>query len=142
MKNFWLFLMVSLSFICCKTPTYAPDTYEGKMITFGSGGGVTGHISCTAIMENGYIYRGTGLTNIDFEMNGRLKTGEVDQLFKNYEVLGLAEVNYDSPGNTYRFIEFKQDSSIQRIVWGAKDELPDKKVDTYYNILKAKTQQK
>lgn len=131
-------VLSALAFGQCKTIDYTPASYEGRHITFGSGGGITGMINCTSILDNGNIFMGEGLAEMKFEHQGRLSGAETDQLFKNYETLGLAGVQCDRPGNTYRYIEFYDGKEMHRLTWGSRQDLPDENVDLFYNILRQK----
>ena len=138
----WSILLAVLPFAQCKTPTYTPRTYDGSSVTFGSGGGITGHINCTTLLDNGHVFKGSGLTELEFEADGRLSQANAEQLFANYQILGLSRITFNEPGNTYQFIEHKEGDETHRITWSNKSDLPDPKVYTYYQILKNKTQVK
>ncbi|MBX2817179.1 MAG: hypothetical protein KTR24_14320 [Saprospiraceae bacterium] len=137
-NRFWALLLSILPFSQCKTIEHTPNSYEGRTLTWGSGGGVTGHVSCVALLDNGSYFGGQGLTEMTFEKKGKLSREVSEQLFKNYDILNLASLQIDRPGNTYKFIELNENGSKHRIVWSSKDDLPNADANTMYNILKSK----
>lgn len=141
-KRYLALLISTLPFLQCKTIEYTPSSFEGSSISFGSGGGMTGQVKSTTLLDNGQIFSGQGLGEMTYERIGKLSRNDCQQLFDNYETLKLSEIECDLPGNTYRFLEYKTGSDQHRIVWGNKKDLPDMKVDTFYQILKNKTQLK
>ena len=57
-----------------------------------------------------------------------------NQVFANYNILGLSEMALNDPGNKYTFIEYKKSGDKSKILWG-KNPLENKNVETYFAVL-------
>lgn len=135
MKNYFVFLIFSLSLLMmsCKTKDIAfnPDTYDDAVISFGSGGGFTGMVKTFYLTKNGNLY--TAVNN-QYELIGKVDKKVNNQIFTNYNALGLDKLSMDTPGNKYYFINFKSKDTSNVIQWG-KNPLEDKNLSIFYNIL-------
>lgn len=139
MKQLLLALIVTLSFISCKTQKkiYTPETYDREIITFGSGGGFTGKVKKYSILSNGQMFRNSD-SPASGEASGEMVSLDekvVDQLFLNFVNLKLAETKLDDPGNMYKFINYQENGNTHKIRWGGKNEEVPKSVKDFYKIL-------
>ena len=114
-----LFITLATLFICssCNTTKYTPSDYPDAQLVFGNGGGFTGLYTEYILFENGQLF--TKKSNEEnFSALPRAKANTVDQIFKNYSVLGLGEYSFSIPGNVTYYIEFKDSKGSHRITWG------------------------
>lgn len=124
-----------LLFTNCKTTgPISPQKYEGKQIEFGSGGGFSGAIKSFTLLDDGTLFE-----NIAFKDSSvvllKVEKNLSDQIFANYEILKLAELSVNEPGNTYKFLNFRDDVTEQKLVWSGNSV--DKNLTLFYNILKS-----
>lgn len=56
-------------------------------------------------------------------------------LFKTVESLGLAQKEFNHPGNTYSFLEWQDGDAVSRVVWGDKAFPVDKSVQDLFGTL-------
>ena len=130
-----LLSVILLAFIGCKSFEVLPPDYDGASISFGQGGGFVGRETAHVLLDNGEIFSMDHQMN--FEPSNRLTTSVTEQLFSNIETLGLNEVNYMKPGNTYKFIEIKSLKGVNRISWDDMSKNVPKSFLTYFNVLKS-----
>lgn len=132
---FPLLSVILLAFVGCKSFEVLPPDYDGASISFGQGGGFVGRETAHVLLDNGEIF------SMDYQMNfepsKRLATSTTEQLFSNIETLGLQNVNYMKPGNTYKFIEIKSASGVNRISWDDMSKNVPQSFLTYFNVLKS-----
>ena len=130
------FLILGTLF-CCGTTKINLSSYEGKSITFGNGGGVSGIEYSKVLLDNGKLFSeenmGTSHTYLK-----RIRQEDADQLFLSADILQLENIELNSPGNTYKFIEFKSANSENRIVWSANNA--SNELQILYRILTNKAQ--
>ena len=124
-----------LLFSSCKTTgQISPQKYEGKQIEFGSGGGFSGAIKSYTLLDNGTLFE-----NIAFKDSSvvllKLEKNLVDQIFTNYDVLNLSILSMNEPGNTYNFMNFRDENTEQNLVWSGNSI--DKNLNLFYKILKS-----
>lgn len=130
-----LFLSIILIETQCRTVDYTPSTYGGKIITVGSGGGFTGSVEEYNILSNGQVFYGNGNGNYSMELD-RFEKKEIKQLFKNYDLLGFANLTIDKPGNMYHYLIYKDADNDHKIQWGAHDANTPKELLVYFANLK------
>jgi len=103
------------------------------MISFGSGGGFTGAVDSYFLLQNGQFF--TKPMGGDYQELPAPDKDFVTQLFKNYEILGLADINIEQTGNKYQFINFKSGQNEHKIVWLAGPNTSTDKLDLFYQNL-------
>lgn len=130
-------IMICFTILNCGIAKSTPFERNGKSITFGKGGGISGIEYSKVLLDNGKLFelenRGTSYSFLK-----KLGREEVDQIFLTVNMLQLENIKLNSPGNTYKFIEFKNSTSENRIVWTADNASHELQV--LYRILNNKAQ--
>ncbi len=132
--GFPVFVMVfCLSTFSCSTkkPIFDPNEAESDYILFGSGGGFTGKVNNYYLNKNGDVFLPKDTT---FVKVSSVSEEMVNQIFKNYTVLGLDKMILNDPGNKYYFIERNINGQKQTLKWG-NNPLDNNNVKTYFDIL-------
>ncbi len=126
-------IMYTLSMFCilfissCNSSKNMKQSAE--ILKIGNGGGFAGIEYTTIIHEDGSV----SSKDASFK---KLKKEMVSQLFSNLKVLGIDQMDYNSPGNIYNYIEFNQKGSIKRIAWDPQNkQVPDQLKLFYNNII-------
>ncbi len=127
-------LLISLTFSCKTQQTFTPETYEGKKLTFGSEGGFAGTTSEHYIYENGQVFRYRSRKGSTHEL-GRIDQAVVDQLFHNYNVLGIANYDLNDPGDLTYFIKMQDGDQMNAVKWGGRNEETPPIVLQYFKTL-------
>lgn len=127
-------LMLLFSFSSCKVNQYTPVDYPKGQVSFGSGGGITGAVNETFILDNGQVFSKNGL-DTNYVALKTLKKQTTKQIFNNVEVLNLKEIEVNKPGNRYNFIRIKDKDIDHQIVWSGQDAVSIE-VTKFYAILK------
>ena len=117
----------------CKTKekVFNPQTFQDPMITFGSGGGFTGQVNSFYLTSNGSLYASS---SEGYTLMGKADKKIANQIFTNYEALGLKDLSLDEPGNKYYFIEYQSKNINKNLKWGIKP-IDNNNLAIYYNIL-------
>lgn len=109
-------LASSALFWFCKHTKYAPGSFPDHQIRWGSGGGFVGKETTYTLLDNGQIF--VRKLGGDLTSAGATKTRVAKSIYKTVENLGLANLNFQHPGNTYSFMEVLSGDSVQRVSWG------------------------
>ena len=109
-------------------------------LTFTSGGGFAGKYTTYVLLENGQIFEKAQFSSgdaPDSKSVGSLSDEEAAQIFSNYKVLDLDNVDQVSYGN-YTYSIMKQDGDKQhKMVW-EKDQAGSEILQVYYkNVMNA-----
>lgn len=132
MSRVVILLLVCTVFIQCKSKDYlTPYEYEGRTISFGSGGGFTGKVLGYTLMDNGQIFEGT---NLEGNVTARKKISKekVTQCFSNYDQLGLGKLSIESPGNMYKYVTMKDGELTHKLTWGSHDAGESKELRVFH----------
>ena len=121
-KNIFLLIFLLVMYGCSSLKTN-PLEYKGKSIIFGNGGGFSGIEQSTMLLENGHIYQLENMRT-KYELKKKLEKREVEQLFSILSTLELDQVELNSPENSYKYIEFNDNKSTNRLVWSS-DSAPN-----------------
>ncbi|MBK9338149.1 MAG: hypothetical protein IPM98_17025 [Lewinellaceae bacterium] len=118
----------------CKHPKYTADNLPDEHLRFGNGGGFTGVETTFTLLENGQLFKSTSAMPQAVALkNCNRKTA--DNLLDTAEDLGLLKLDFDHPGNIYKFIEFTDDGQTRRITWGDPAHPVDEKIKGLYEQL-------
>lgn len=124
----------------CQSAKYTPTTYPERQIAYGSGGGVAGIETTYYLLDNGRVFLRQG-RDTTFQAVGKIPNKQCRQLFEEAAQLGLAEVDFQHPGNTYQFLEVGGPAQPHRISWGSNRQQPDERVKALYQQLRSLNQQ-
>lgn len=129
-----LVLICLCSFSCKTQQTYTTDSFEGKMLTFGTSGGFAGTISENYFFENGQFMHHTSRPkntithkNIDQEI--------VDQAFSNFYSLGFDDLEVNDPGNLNYYIKLKEGEKEKVLLWGGNNDAVPEILMVYFKNL-------
>ncbi len=148
-RNILFVSFLILGLTQCKTskktvgPVYNPNavqpfSYDGRIITFGSGGGFAGRIQQWTLMDDGTLFPGEEVKNI--AQGVKLDESLTAQMFKLYDDYRFGELELNDPGNLYFFITMIDKGVSHKVVWGEpKNKILAKYHYTLYKIAKSKT---
>jgi hypothetical protein len=119
--------------ISCHTTKLNPESYTGKQIIFGNGGGFAGAYREFVLQETGDLYMKEDI-NQDYVWVKRLDKNQTDQAFQNYTVLGIDKMKINKPGNMYYFVGMKIQGNDQKLVWGDEVKV-ERNLQLFYRIL-------
>lgn len=118
-------LSISLGNQSCKSTKKMSN--QGKdFIQIGFGGGIVGKETSYALYQDGSL-------ESEGKVIKNLSNSVTKQLFSNFTTLGLQEVEFQNPGNTYQFIEFKLNGVNRRMAWNPSDNEVQKELKLYYS---------
>ena len=117
MRLFLSLLLFLFLFAACGTTRYTnPTEYPNARINFGNGGGFSGMVTEYVLLDNGQLLK--KLTQADsFEIVTTIEKNQTTQLFENYKFLNIGNLQYNQPGNMYRFIRFNHQDTEHQIMW-------------------------
>ena len=139
LKGAFLLLFTLLFMLSCSAVKKKPLEHNGNSIIFGDGGGFSGIENSILINDDGKIYELKNRRS-SYSFIKKMDSNDVDQLFNVIDVLGIMDIELNSPGNSYKFIELKMGESEKRLVWSASNASEDIKI--LYKILHTKAQLK
>lgn len=119
MKQPLVFLLLLIGLLTCKPSQVALDDYEGRQLILANGGGFTGQIIEYILLENGAVFRKNSMDN-SIERITTLERADTKQIFHNYELMQLAEMRLDEPGNMYFYIKRIEEGKVNQVKWNAE----------------------
>ncbi|MCB0656131.1 MAG: hypothetical protein KDC57_08355 [Saprospiraceae bacterium] len=134
LKKWSLFsFLLGLSF--CRSIPFVPNQYEGDVIRFGKGGGITGSVTEFILTDKNELYRGEGMMDRQFSRVKSLPKATFQRFTQNFQVLNLGAMEVDRPGDLYFFVESHLDGTTHRITWGDNRFDPPRNLVLFYNLL-------
>jgi hypothetical protein len=130
------FFLASLSWLVgCQSTPYEPETYQGKQLLFGAGGGITGAVTTYSLLPNGDLYRDAPHDSTGFALLAEGKRAAAKAAHK--QARSLAGYELDAPGNFYYFLALRSKKTTYRLTWGQADLSPPPEVQALYDYLMA-----
>ncbi|UFH54622.1 FAD-binding oxidoreductase [Spirosoma sp. KNUC1025] len=95
-----------------------PNTYKGRQIAVGSGGGFTGAWSMYYLFDNGRLF-GRHSRDTTFTFIGQQSTARTKRLFNSAEITcKIKKTKFDHPGNRYKFVQWRKGKLSYKVSWG------------------------
>ena len=121
-----------ITFSCKTNEVIAPEDFEGSRLILSHGGGFAGTYTIYCLLENGQLFKNSK----DFEARNPVRGLEkttTEQIFSNYEVLGLGKEKVQSYGNlNYSITMINEKGEEHKLIWG-KDQKGAEKLQLFYN---------
>lgn len=134
--RYLLCLLVTLGLFSCKsTKNIEPDSFEGRQIRFGSGGGITGALTQWALLDNGRLWGVSGEPTANLKHVAKVSKKEVTAIFSSLDSLNWGEP-VNQPGNMYRFLELHDGKEVTRIVWDPFQQENFPRLNSFFEKLK------
>jgi len=137
MKNFVIIILFfTLIIFSCKTKeVVSPNEHEGSRLVLKHGGGFTGAYKTYYLLDNGQLFKKSS----EFEKMASLKSlsqETVDQIFSNYEILGIGNEKLESYGNlNYEITMINKDGEEHKSIWEKGQKGAEKHQLYYRNIM-------
>jgi hypothetical protein len=126
----------------CRSTQVFPQDYKGEQLHFGQGGGFTGAVTSFVLLDDGRLFQ-KEYKDSTYSQLEKWPIEFVNQMFLNYHLLHLDQVNHYEPGDLYYFIEYhSEENEMHRIGWGKPGFIPDENVVLFYNLLYKSTKSK
>ena len=98
-----------------------PDRYTGRQLMVGSGGGFTGFSTTYYLLDNGRLF-GRRSRDTAYRFLGKQSMTNTKRAFATVETTcRIKKTRFDKPGNTYKFVRWKQGKQQYNVTWGATD---------------------
>ncbi|MGB0525774.1 MAG: hypothetical protein ACPGJS_22535 [Flammeovirgaceae bacterium] len=134
LKTYMVYLLGLFMLLSCKAQEFTPDTFPKDQLIFGTGGGITGHEKTYTLLANGQVFFMNSLTK-KLESLGKADKKLVKAAFQQAKTHKILDVDYQKPGNLYRFLAYKSDSKNNRITWAEGSKTVPPAIKTIYNQL-------
>ncbi len=133
------FLSISLFFIVLVHASYAQERY----LLIINGGGFTGAAIAYKINLDGKVLKGSGLAEISYTEESKLKKCAVKRYFKRARALMKSFPDFNHPGNLYSSIVLHEKETDRKITWGDTNHaVPEDAKKLYQKINTALTKVK
>lgn len=128
-----LFLIL-LTLHACKSTKYASTDLPPTYFSFGDGGGFMGAYKEYVLLENGQLFHRDSIDKA-FKELPVLKKRISKNIYKKLNEINFEEVERNSPGNIYKFMEYNKDGKRYRMVWGSSEKKKvDEMLDSLYKL--------
>jgi hypothetical protein len=107
----------------CKVIKYTPEKLPLRQIIFGDGGGFSGIETSYILLENGQLFKKSGLGTGMQELES-VRKKQTEELFRKTAAIQLYKLDIHKPGNLYYFLQEVNEETDSRATWGSGDYLP------------------
>ncbi|CCH01035.1 hypothetical protein FAES_3026 [Fibrella aestuarina BUZ 2] len=99
-----------------------PDTYKGRVIVVGSGGGVVGQETTYSLLDDGRLFsKKTG--DKTYTYIGKQTAANTKKVFWSVEDrCAIKKTTYQKPGNLYRFVGWRKGREAYKVTWAPGDK--------------------
>jgi hypothetical protein len=97
-----------------------------EYIRIGDGGGFAGKETVYTVYMNRQLEQSG-------KVLAKIEKADFDQLIGNVRILGLDNVQWNKPGNLYKFIEYTLNGKSNKITWDSKDKDVNANLNLFYN---------
>lgn len=101
---------------------------------FGSSGGFTNQGTEFRIYDDGHFEKYFSKTDSVVALH-KLDTKTCEQLFDNYDKLGIDKLTVNAPGNFSSYIRLRTEASEKTHIWGSADFVAPPTLEKYYKLL-------
>lgn len=126
-------LAIGILWFACKSQKHSADNLPQNQIRWGNGGGFVGKESAHILLENGQLFSRDIMGKTTAA--GKTKKKQALALFNSVKSLGLNELEFEHPGNTYSFLEWQDGDMVSRVVWGDRSHPVPKGVEELFGAL-------
>jgi hypothetical protein len=107
----------------------------GDVLMAGSGGGFTGMVNAYKIFVDGKVYRGKGVTEVQYTECATLRKAKARKLIRRAAQAVSDVGEFNAPGNQYYFLTAIQQGKETKVTWGAADRpVPDVLKNLYQEV--------
>lgn len=122
MNKFLFFLLLSVLTIACKSnKVESPSESIGKKLILTHGGGFTGKYNSYTLLENGQLFKSSETKGV-LNKQKDLPKDIVDQIFSNYDILKLADMEVETYGNLLYTVQMQDGDIKNKISWEKGDK--------------------
>jgi len=132
MKKLIALFTIILILAGCSSTKKTSDFSNNKII-FGYGGGFTGGQTTYALDYSGNIFKENSITGASSFIT-KLRRKETKKIYRKFLQLGLDSLDFNQPGNLSKFIGFKSQDKIHKIIWSDESKVPEN-VKEFYDML-------
>lgn len=127
--------IVLLGFSSCKTKTYSFDNHPGPKIEIGEGGGMVGSLISKTLFINGQSFLQEGFDATNRKALDLVKKNKAKKIFKEMAQLNFNNIDYNKPGNLYRYIELTEGDKVHKVQWSVGSKEVNQDLVTIYNSI-------
>lgn len=122
MNKILFILALSVLAISCKSSKIDSLKNEaGKKLILSHGGGFTGNYNTYQLLENGELFKSTKTQGVMTKQKS-LPQDIADQIFSNYETLGLADMKVQTYGNLLYSVILQEGENKNKVSWEKGDK--------------------
>ena len=133
--GFLIIFSCLINFSCKTKEVVSPNEYEGNRLILSHGGGFAGTYKTYCLLDNGQLFKGDKQYEATASVKG-LKKETVNQIFSNYDILGLGKEEVDSYGNLNYSITMINETGEQHKLNWEKGQKGSEKLQLFYrNIM-------
>ena len=115
------FALSIFAFACKSNKVESPQESIGKKLTLSHGGGFTGIYNTYCLLENGQLFKASKTQGV-MDKQKSLPQDITDQIFSNYDMLGLADMKVQTYGNLLYSITMEEGDNKNKISWEKGDK--------------------
>jgi hypothetical protein len=117
MKPVFLLLFLLPFLFKCNRTAYNSANFPADYLAFGEGGGFSGEVTTYFLLPNGQVFQTSGFSS-DTLIYAQIKKRTAKSLLERFTSLGLDTLDFNHPGNKYRFVEKHGDGEVLKLSMG------------------------
>ncbi len=122
MNKILFVLALSVLALSCKSNKVDSQQNDaGKKLILSHGGGFTGNYNTYQLLENGQLLKSTKTQGVMAKQKS-LPQDITDQIFSNYETLGLADMKVQTYGNLLYSVTMQAGENKNKVSWEKGDK--------------------
>jgi len=120
-KLLFVFALLFFAFACKSNKVESPQESTDKKLTLSHGGGFTGKYNTYCLLENGQLFKASETQGV-MDKQKSLSQNIANQIFSNYDILGLADIKVQTYGNLLYSVKMEDGDNENIISWEKGDK--------------------
>ena len=115
-KLLFVFALLFFAFACKSNKVESPQESTDKKLTLSHAGGFMGKYNTYCLLENGQLFKASETQGV-MDKQKSLSQNIANQIFSNYDILGLADIKVQTYGNLLYSVKMEDGDNENTISW-------------------------
>ena len=134
MKYIFPLLSVLFPFLYGCTSQGVLHEYQGTIIAYGTGGGMSGKFSDYRLSTDGTL-KFTEIITGKKAILPKVKKSDVKDIYTQLKEINFQSISFNHPGDVYYFLKQSDAQSEHKVVWGDTENPVPQEVQKLYDLL-------
>ena len=130
--SFLVFSLCIIAFSCRTKDVLSPEQHNGSRLILKHGGGFTGAYTTYHLLDNGQLFKASNEFEGTYALN-KMDRNKADQIFSNYEILGMRDKIMESYGNLSYSVTMIDGKGEEHILMWGKGQQGSESLQLFYD---------